>query len=216
MSTDVKINTVSYVEDYIRSLCETCGVKLTIIDQEKVKIDGVLCNGYFKHHPFPEIIIAKKGKSNFEYLSLLLHEYEHSSQFIEKDPLYMEYVNYPVDIDKAIENWLKGSEVIPFNEVKKMIQLLLDIEIDCEKRVLDTLQLYDEVEMDSHLYAKKANAYLEFYKVMLYERKWYKTPPYDIEDIFQSMPNRKITNVDLDDMSNYDELVIKMKALGVI
>lgn len=182
------------VEKIINSKANKIGVKIHILDQEKVKINDIECNGFFYHDPNPAIYIAKKNKNNFDYISLLLHEYCHALQFYERNPEYLKIIRE--DIDTKIDNWINGKLKLEKIEVSELIQTLLNVEYDCEKKVINLIK-EENINIDITTYIKKGNAYLYFYPLMKKYKKWYKKAPYLIENIVDNMPS-ELMKIDID------------------
>ena len=174
------------IESFVIEQCHMNNVDLNISDENRVIIDGVVCNGFFSYKNGKNITI---GKSLFDYNSLLLHEFCHAMQYIEQDPVYLDIIKLDKDVDEIIDDWLSFKIEIEKNILKKYIDLLLSVELDCEKRVVKLIK-DNNFNLDLDLYIKKGNSYLLFYKKMLKERRWYDIPPYEIEKIWKTMPNK--------------------------
>lgn len=168
---------VNNIEMFIVEQCELKKIKLNIVDKERVVVDGIPCNGFFNYKNGMRIDIAKANKNSFDFNSLLLHEFCHALQYIEKD------------IDELVDEWLNFKIEIEKTKLKEYIDLLLNVELDCEIRVVELIKK-NKFDLDIDLYTKKGNSYLLFYKKMLQVRKWYDIPPYDIREIWEKMPNQ--------------------------
>ena len=110
----------------------------------------------------------------------MIHEYCHFLQYkdgfiLEDDPkneeIFWEW------LDKKREN---GQDYW---------KRLYEIECNCDKRVIELIQQHN-LPIDKVDYAKKANAYHNFYKLLPKYRRWYqKNAPYRVDEIVQLMPD---------------------------
>lgn len=150
------------IESFIIEKCKLKNIKLSISNRERVVIDGIECNGYFNYKNGAEIIIAKGGKSDFDFYSLLLHEFCHAIQYLENDSSYMKLIKLDKDIDEIVDDWLNFKIEISEKELKRYVYLLLDVELDCEKRVVKLIK-DNNFNLDLDTYIKKGNSYLLFY-----------------------------------------------------
>jgi hypothetical protein len=188
---------------YVETSCKENDVELVVTDNARVHYNSMECSGFFdpevsisltaehikikdfkplenKEETKKVLAFSKGGKSDFEVLSLLAHEYSHMCQYQEKSKLWISGEKFAI-----FDNWLSGIdyEEEELNDSWKSIVLL---EADCEKRTLELIKKL-KLDIDEKQYAKTANAYLYFYTWCKKNRAWYKTAPYQIKEIVEKM-----------------------------
>jgi hypothetical protein len=121
-----------------------------------------------------------KQKDSFE---ILVHEYGHLTQWIDKVPVYTKANKYLF----AVDAWISG-EKLSDAMVDAAIQGVVDLELDNEKRSVKLIGKYN-LSIDKESYVKKANAYLYFYHWMRKTRRWCSpnNPPYRNKKIVAAM-----------------------------
>jgi hypothetical protein len=73
-----------------------------------------------------------------------------------------------------------------------MGKIAMGIEHDCEARVLKLIEKEEFGNiLEPALYARKANAYVNFYLFVIENRKWYKAKqePYNIQEVYNLFPD---------------------------
>jgi hypothetical protein len=116
-------------------------------------------------------------------LQILVHEYCHLTQWQDNIKIWKEYNNKGFKVDE----WLEGKNI---RNIKKYIQLAIDLELDNERRSVKMMKQWG-LSIDTKKYTKGANAYLQFYNWMLQTRKWSKptNTPYTNKRIVSAMPD---------------------------
>ncbi len=185
--------------------CEKNKVEIIISPLNRVFYEDICCNGFFdsscatevtKEHILgkastppltykgktrPVLAAAQDGKTELEFLSLLVHEYCHMRQYLENSPYWA-----PSSDCELLDEWLTGKE---FNEtaLDTIFKNVISVEVDCEQRVLKLIDEFD-ISIDKSWYAQKANSYLYFYSWVRKNRVWYNKAPYEMGDIVDTMP----------------------------
>lgn len=171
--------------------CINNRVTLLLSNQTGIKFidepDTSRSRGFFDEE---SLILAVGTKNPAKiWFPILLHEYNHMRQWIEGEFSDYEFC----DASEKFYLWLDKEIDLSKSEVNKMIEIIRECEIDCEKRTLkmmqDNLGIYDPKK-----YAKHANSYLLFYSIIKDVQRWYKKPPYAIRDILKIMPNELLNN----------------------
>lgn len=170
-------------KEFIKHVKQECGkhnVKCILKNTQSIRLqDNTLCSGYFDGYTLAV------SMNSPDFLSTLVHEYSHLTQWRDKLPLWNE-----CDINKShskVEKWLAGENIYV---IEKHLALCRDLELDNEKRSVKVIKQFN-LEIDIDLYIKKANAYVQFYNYMLHSRKWC-TPtnsPYLNQRLLDVMPN---------------------------
>lgn len=182
--------------------CIENNITLNLSATTKVKLpeesEELACSGFFIDD---KRILAVATLKPFEkWFQIFLHEYNHMKQFIESSEEFEE--------DERLWEWLEGKIQLAEEDIKEAINKSLNIELDCEKRTAKMIEDNLELEMNVKDYIKKANSYIYFYPLMLKHKKWLKVPPYEIQEIFDIMPDKF-----LEDYWNvpeeYEKLIIK-------
>lgn len=170
-------NTQQFV-DFVSEECKKHGVKFKLKKSSYVKLSGnIKCSGWFDGVK-KELVVA--GGST-QWLSVLVHEYGHLTQWAENAKVWKEADNI-----SNIDEWLNGKDV---PEIKKALAKTRDLELDNEKRSVKLIKEWN-LPIDTKEYTQKANAYVQFYNYLYYTRRWC-TPtnsPYKNPAIYKKMP----------------------------
>lgn len=167
--------------ELVKSECKKYKVSCKLKDVKYLKpTPRIRCTGYFDDEN-RTLQVAMKQRDSFE---VLVHEYCHLTQWIDKVPVYTKANKYILAVDK----WIEGTD-LQDSVIDAAIQGCVDLELDNEKRSLKLIDVYG-LSIDKELYVKKANAYLYFYHWMRKTRKWSapKNLPYRNKRIIDAMP----------------------------
>lgn len=169
-------------------------VKFNLSNEEKIHYPNgseFFVSGYFlgdENENYPELGIAVGGKKE-DWLPVLLHESCHMDQWVERSAVWaLSYIGGK-DIYDMLDEWINGKEFIQW-EIDKIIKNCIEIELDCEKRVLDKIIKNKLSGINQYEYIQKANSYVMFYCAILKNRKWYDNAPYKDENVWGEMPSR--------------------------
>lgn len=179
------------VEDFVlqeKHKGTKAGVFFSFEYKETVNYKDIVCNGFFdssyEHNSdnnvlaFLSVAVKKDIK---KWLPIFVHATCHMDQWLEKSPLLLDKSYY-----QTLNDWLQGKEYSQ-EKMKDVIEKIITLELDCEKRSIEKIK-NNNLPIDIGTYAQRANAYLYFYQYMLKNRTWYKTAPYDINEILYYMP----------------------------
>jgi len=168
---------VSHVKHHLAQY----GMRLVIGRGKLLNCGGYRCEGYFNEGE--KIIKIAKQATNF--LETLVHEYCHFLQYINNSKIYLKS-------DKAIlmvDAWFAGKE---FNQEKleKAFFIIRAMERDCEKRAIKIIKKFN-LQIDTKMYAKRANCYIYSHFLMEKTRKFYayKKSPYRSPIVLKIMPS---------------------------
>lgn len=167
--------------ELVKSECKKYKVSCKLKDVKYLKpTPSIRCTGYFDDEN-RTLQVAMKQRDSFE---VLVHEYCHLTQWIDKVPVYTKANKYLLAVDK----WIEGTD-LQDSVIDAAIQGCVDLELDNEKRSLKLIDVYG-LSIDKELYVKKANAYLYFYHWMRKTRKWSapKNLPFRNKRIIDAMP----------------------------
>lgn len=139
------------------------GVSVYLPAVSHVVADGVPCSGYFDAGP--EVPVLAVAWDNPMRLGVLLHEYCHATQWVERAPVWV-----ADEKTGSWADWLAGDRI---RNPRAALESAREIEADCERR---TIRLAKELgaPLDLERYARGANAYVHFYNVMAKTRKWFR------------------------------------------
>lgn len=164
---------------HVREQCKLYGVKLTLKkSQYLILSDNARCSGYFDEEA-KELVVAGNHP---EYLSILVHEFAHLTQWVDNCEPWRKLG----DSLEKIHDWLGGKEV---KGIKRALAKARNLELDNEKRSVKIIKEWN-LPIDIKLYTQKANAYVQFYNWMYYTRRWctVKNSPYRNKKIYTNMP----------------------------
>lgn len=163
---------------HVKQQCKENGVEMELSEASFLELsDQIKCGGYFDSD-IPKFACAMGNKSHKE---LFVHEYCHMTQWLDEIPLWEE----SLESMQKIDEWIEKKNV---RNIKKHIHLAKDLELDNEKRVVETIKKWN-LDIDTKLYTKKANAYVLFYLFLEESRKW-SVPgkaPYENPRIIEAM-----------------------------
>ena len=167
--------------ELVKNGCKKHKVSCKLKDVNYLKpTPTIRCTGYFDDES-RTLQVAMKQRDAFE---ILVHEYSHLTQWIDKVPVYTKANKYLL----AVDEWIAGTD-LPEIVIDTAIQGIVDLELDNEKRSAKLINKYG-LSVDKESYVKKANAYLYFYHWMRKTRKWCSpnNPPYRNKNIVAAMP----------------------------
>jgi hypothetical protein len=150
--------------DFVNFVCKNNGFSLVLEESEQVYANGMPCTGYFDSD-YKKIVVAK---NNQRFFTVLLHEFCHLRQFLEKK--FTERWMYSSELDAI----LKGLKPVILKErFNRIINGVIDLEWDCEQRtiqLLKTLEDFSDKDLDD--YYENCYLYMRFYKAVEFFRKW--------------------------------------------
>ncbi|NDC72225.1 MAG: hypothetical protein EBZ62_02045 [Sphingobacteriia bacterium] len=149
-----------------------------------------------------EFVVAMKHHMSFE---IFIHEYCHYLQWKNDRKLWdKSMITYDLLFD-----WIEDKSLDVTNEaLDASLHDILEIEHDCEKRVLSLVQLNPIQDFDTHKYIKAVNAYLWSYHINKELRQRPKNPIYSTR-VLEHMPN--IFHKDLNYYLDKNNLTQSMK-----
>ena len=165
---------------YIRKQCKLYGIKCDLRNVKYLKLSGnIQCSGYFDETD--KVLAVAMNRP--DWIEILAHEYCHLIQWTQN---CKEWKNGTIGVDK-VDKWLSGKAI---RNIKKWLGYSRDLELDNEKRTVALIEKWG-LNVDTKMYIKKANAYIQFYNYMYYSRKWSKpgNSPYTNKTIIDAMPD---------------------------
>lgn len=171
---------------YVKDECKQHKVNFKHYKRSYVKLsDTVKCGGYFE---CPEYSATGKGTLAFSSgklsMAIMVHEYAHMTQWLDKIPLWAKASTSLELLDK----WLSGKNV---KSINKHIDICKDLELDNEIRSVKLIKKWN-LPIDVSKYTKEANAYILFYLYLKETRRW-SVPgnsPYSVKEIVDSMSDK--------------------------
>lgn len=164
------------------------GFTLQLRPYKQVRAGSVLASGYFDDET-KRLVVAIKRPVN-EWVSTLIHEYNHFRQFIEKSKVWTDYESGNVQLyydflDDKVQLESTNKDLI------KAIRLIQNLELDCEKRTIDTIKVFAlESLIPIKEYMQRSIAYVTFYDTSRLTKKWYISgkEPYSLKAAWSKMP----------------------------
>jgi hypothetical protein len=105
--------------------CKKANISLEMVDSDNVSYNGIECSGYFSS----DLKVIKVAKKRDDWLDILIHEYCHCRQWIEKENLFMK-----LEKTRSIEifdNWLTKKVELSKEEITLHINKIVAMELDC-------------------------------------------------------------------------------------
>lgn len=169
---------------FIKNDAKEYRIKLFFGKCKNVKIprSNIRSSGFFSE--VDRLLAVATGVPENVWIPILLHEYCHMQQSKEQLDIWKN------DRSEDLDYWLDGKVEKTTQEIEDMVFSTLNIELDCEKRVIEFIKRHN-IDIDVEVYAKKSNAYVYFYHIIKNHRKWYNTDrkPYNIEAVWSKMPS---------------------------
>lgn len=164
-------------------------VETLVSDSLQVKFQEILCSGFFHHKPLQFAVALKKDFP--DWFRIYAHEFSHFRQYVDNQA----YFNHASDEIEVFFNWVAGQEEVDSQRLLQMGKIAMGIEHDCEARVLKLIEKdsFGNI-LEPALYARKANAYVNFYLFVIEKRKWYKAKqePYNIQEVYNLFPDELV------------------------
>jgi hypothetical protein len=166
-------------------------VSINLLRKNIIDMNGTYVNGFFDSKPLSfNCAMAKPQK---EWTLIFLHEYNHYKQFKENTKEWNDFTKFGY----KLWDWLDNKIELDSNELKETISSTRNLELDCEKRVVKTIEKYKLDCIDIKHYIKLSNVYILFYSLLPITRKWYSKAPYDIKSIVDTVTDSFLDNYDI-------------------
>jgi len=173
---------------YVWEECKNNDVRFYLSPGKSVRTSGGCCAGWFGPEDDDDqryVLAVATGSPASAWFEVLVHEFCHMQQWLEGTEIWKKS-------EKADDFWDwvdKDIEISP-SEAKKQALLLIDVELDCERRVVRMVKKL-KLPVDVPSYIKQANSYVYFYHLVLKHRRWYKIgrEPFRSRNILEEMPN---------------------------
>lgn len=177
--------------EYVRTNVEFYDITFDLRDERWVGQPNQACSGYFS--PDSAELVVAIGKPIHEWVTVLAHEYCHFIQWAyhRKEIWDAAFLPDGLDPSHVLEEWLDGKDYSD-EVVQKSIELLMGIELDCEKRTVELLKHMDLPGIDLDEAVQKALSYVHFYPEVAKRRKWClpEQGPYRIEKVWKAFPTK--------------------------
>lgn len=171
---------------FVKKECKKNGIKIILSKKKDLLVNDVKCSGYFSATD-KELAVAT-GKPFKDWLEVFIHEYAHSVQYATDSKVWLSNDINGYEASELLDIWLNKTIDLSPIQLKKYTEVVMDVELDCEKRSVSLIKKFD-LPIDIDLYIKKANSYVLSYHVVKKMRKWRKVPPYSVQEIVDAMPN---------------------------
>lgn len=148
------------------------------------------CTGFFC---FPNFHVAAQREY---WQEIFVHEYCHFLQHLDEQA--GKPVKYPLMKDQSYVDWwdwLDGKIDLDARKVRRIRRGIQQMERDCDRRAIELIKKRG-LELDLDHYIRRANVYHLFYCVAEKHRKWYRIPPYDMQELMEMVPNKLLRSFD--------------------
>ncbi len=172
-----------YIEENVR-ICEQYQVPMTLSKSRMINYKGLLCAGYFDDNPLGFAVAC--GGSHRNWFSTFVHETCHMQQWIDISPIWTRRMD-GIPPSDLFDSWITGQQDLPDDTKEHMIDALVDIELDCERRSAERIRNRSfPIKLDS--YIRKSNAYIWSYRYMAQSRDWDHSALYQHPQVWRRMP----------------------------
>jgi len=115
-----------------------------------------------------EISIKDEG-----WLEVLVHEFNHFLQYIQQEPIFLKLSESGSNMSEDLWSWLDHEIELPKKRISEIIQSIIDMELDCERRSVKMIKEFS-LPIDIKEYVFVAYTYLNFYNYVKKHRTWFK------------------------------------------
>jgi len=166
---------------HVRKHLKLYNGKLVIGRGKAINVEGSRCSGCFDDNNIT-ISVARKAPN---FLDVLLHEYCHFLQWIQKSKIY----NTADRHCSIVVDWFGGKEY-SVKTIKKAFYWVRKMERECEQFAVKLIHKYD-LPIDKKKYIKQANCYIYTHFIMEETRKFwmFKKNPYKNKAVQKTMPS---------------------------
>jgi len=192
-------------KEFLVNVCDVCvknKIGFLLSNEKLVKLsyedDSNKSRGFFDEESRTLAVGTKNPLE--EWFGILVHEFNHLNQFLEKKFCSKKYVDSSINFWE----WLNDKKELSNEKAKTMVNLIREFELDCEKRSYKMIKEMD-LGINPEDYIKKANAYMYFYTMVFELKKWYKKPPY-AKELVKLMPTEFL---DLEEYFNVPDNIRK-------
>lgn len=172
--------------DHVKTECRNHGVRLYLSRATRVHSgSGIYCSGWFNG----EVLSVAAGGPIENWLPILVHEFGHFGQWVDKDPTWTKTTIGGYDANEWLDEWLTGKTEMDPDTLQKVINKIVSNELNCERRAVKMIRKY-KLPININSYIRGANAYIYFYHVCKEMRKWYNKDrvPYQMPEVLRVMP----------------------------
>lgn len=181
---------MSYLVEHVKRHCDIHKIEFRSTETDGIQYPGHTSDvsGYFvvkNNNPILGIAFGVPASDE-----ILLHEFNHSMQWIENDRAWCQNYLTSVEAKKfdmplnaealdVIHGWIDKKIELTEREASEFTNRAINVELDCEKRTTNCAFLFFK-DFDKAAYTKKANAYLRSYKFAELHREWnFSIAPYE-------------------------------------
>ena len=173
------------------------------IAPKKLYLNGFEVGGYFDEG---DGLFVNTKKEESAWLMILIHEYCHFLQYMEGAFTGGIANNY----FERLGLWLEKDIELTAEEALECVMFVVECEVDCERRAIQLIRDNPDLQIDVHLYTKKANAYILFHAVVLEDRIFYdRKSPYKVPEILEQTPDDELIDTFLIAPTWYKNLIRK-------
>lgn len=169
---------------FVKSHLAQHNMQIIIGKGAEVKCDGLGVGGYFDES---DGILKVAGK-NIHWFDILIHEYCHFIQWLEKAECLKTF-----DKDAGSwDIWLRKKVELSEKKLDKAFKAARNVELDCEKRVIKMAKKYN-LPLNVKYYIKGANAYMYLHSFVKKNRIWPSKSLSVSKGLFKLMPTKFLT-----------------------
>lgn len=185
LSTVENENVKKFIESEMAD-CKKRKIRIELIKQ--TALYGHTVSGYFTDEPVPTLSVGI-DKPFEEWLPIFVHESCHKDQFVENASVWeKQAIQGAYDALHVFDTWVAHICELKEHQLRPVLQQIIDIELDCEKRSLEKIKKFD-LPIDHVEYIQKSNAYIFYYHVVASQREYsMRKSPYTNPDVWSKMP----------------------------
>lgn len=170
----------------ILKFCVDNQISLKLINTEDYEGENAFWGGHFCDDK-KEIVVTITVD---DWFLLLLHEFCHAEQYVEKSPFYFDL---SISLDIFNPTYIQN---LPSYLYEPACKAWLKMELDCNQRVLNKIKKYN-LDIDLNSFYKWANCYHQSYYYFYKLKKHYgDRKPFEFKRVMNSMNSERLLDFD--------------------
>lgn len=177
---------------HVKKTCKNNKVKFNLSKHSVVNAKESPTAGFYD--PGTRYLVVAKGRlPKLAWLPVLVHEYSHLEQEIEKDSTFNTDIK-DEGAEYILDLFLMGKRKLSYKQLDLAIKKIVACEHNCEIRAVKNISRF-KLGLNKEKYIKQANAYLFYYYFVQQFKFWVpaQVAAYNQDYIVDNMPNKLLS-----------------------
>ena len=136
-------------------------------------------------------------------ISILVHEYSHMLQWINKDEAYIATYR-GLDPTTVVNEWIEGKDFLDI-ELDNCFYLTKKLEFECDRRAVEVIKKW-KLPIDIEYYTKCSIGYAYYYDYIRKHRKWGNVAAYESPEVLEKIK----ADFDSVDLTKIDDEIVSL------